>query len=46
MRFRDTEVEFILYEDEGFSAATTDRPKFKKLLEDINAGKINIFDVL
>lgn len=42
MKFRDCEAEFIIYEDEGFSAATTDRPKFKKMIEDIKAGKINI----
>ncbi len=42
MKIRDCELEFIIYEDEGFSAATTDRPKFKKMIEDIKASKINI----
>ena len=33
---------FLIYEDEGFSAANTFRPKFQKLLNDIKSGKINI----
>ena len=36
------EKEFLLYEDEGFSAATTERPNFQKLLEDIKQKKINM----
>lgn len=42
MHFKDAEIEYIIYEDEGFSAATTNRPQFKLLLEDIKAGKINM----
>jgi len=37
-----TEPNFILYEDEGFSAATTIRPKFQKLIEDIKTQKIHV----
>ncbi|MCC5911257.1 MAG: recombinase family protein [Clostridiaceae bacterium] len=34
---------FIIYEDEGFSGGNTNRPQFKKLLEDMKTKK---FDVL
>ncbi|WOO36140.1 recombinase family protein [Anaerocolumna sp. AGMB13020] len=33
---------YIIYEDEGFSAATSMRPKFQQLLQDINANKIQM----
>jgi site-specific DNA recombinase len=33
---------YIIYEDEGFSAATSMRPKFQLLLQDINAHKIQM----
>lgn len=33
---------FLLYEDEGFSAATSMRPQFQKLLMDIKNGKIQV----
>lgn len=43
MHFKDiTEKNFIIYEDEGFSAATTARPQFQKLLDDIKSGKIGM----
>jgi DNA invertase Pin-like site-specific DNA recombinase len=34
-------VEFIIYEDEGFSGSTTNRPQFKQLMNDITQEKIN-----
>ncbi|SHO46851.1 recombinase family protein [Anaerocolumna xylanovorans] len=37
-----SEKNFILYEDEGFSAATSVRPQFQKLLTDIKNGKIQV----
>lgn len=37
-----TEPNFIIYEDEGFSAATTIRPMFQKLIEDIKIKKIQV----
>ena len=33
------DVEFRIYEDEGFSGGNTDRPQFQQLLEDIKARK-------
>lgn len=33
---------FFIYEDEGFSAATSMRPQFQKLLTDIKNGKIQL----
>jgi len=35
-------VEYIIYEDEGFSGSTLYRPKFLKLMEDIKLKKINV----
>lgn len=35
-------VEYYIYEDEGFSGGNLDRPKFKKLMKDINNKKIDI----
>jgi DNA invertase Pin-like site-specific DNA recombinase/DNA-binding transcriptional regulator YiaG len=35
-------VEFIIYEDEGFSGGTIDRPNFKKLMNDIKMKKLDI----
>lgn len=32
-------VEFLVYQDEGFTGANTDRPQFKKLLSDAKANK-------
>lgn len=37
-----SEKKFILYEDEGYSAANTCRPQFQKLLNDIKQKKINL----
>ena len=34
-------VEFLIYEDEGFSGSTLERPQFKKLMKDITAKNIN-----
>lgn len=36
------DLKFFIYEDEGFSGATTNRPEFKKLMRDIKLEKINI----
>jgi DNA invertase Pin-like site-specific DNA recombinase len=38
----DTDLEFLIYEDEGFSGGTMDRPQFKKLIKDIKSKKIDI----
>jgi site-specific DNA recombinase len=35
------DIEFIIYEDEGFSGGTIDRPQFKKLMKDIKTKKID-----
>lgn len=34
--------DICIYEDEGFSGSNTDRPQFKKLINDIKANKINV----
>lgn len=34
-------VEFIIYEDEGFSGGTIDRPQFKKLMQDVKLKNID-----
>ena len=34
-------IEFIVYEDEGFSGGTLERPQFKKMLKDIKSKKVN-----
>ena len=36
-----TDVEFLIYEDEGYSGGNLDRPKFKKLMSDIKTGNID-----
>jgi len=38
----DEEVEFIIYEDEGYSGSNLSRPKFKKLMSDLNKDKLDI----
>ncbi|SMC17068.1 Site-specific DNA recombinase [Clostridium acidisoli DSM 12555] len=40
-KYVDKNVEFIIYEDEGFSGGTIDRPKFKKLMHDVQANTID-----
>lgn len=35
-------VEYIIYEDEGFSGSTLNRPKFLKLMQDVKLKKINV----
>ncbi|AJE10212.1 recombinase family protein [Clostridium botulinum] len=37
---KDTEI--LIYEDEGFSGGTTNRPKFKEMIKDIKSKKIHI----
>ena len=34
-------VEFLIYEDEGFSGKNLNRPKFKELINDVKSKKIN-----
>ena len=41
--FNSTDEDIIIYEDEGFSGGTTDRPQFKLMMKDAKAKK---FDVL
>ena len=38
--FKDSKI--LIYEDEGFTGANTDRPQFKRLMNDIKSGKINV----
>lgn len=33
--YPEQEITFVEYEDEGYTGAVTDRPKFKKLIADI-----------
>lgn len=35
-------INFLIYEDEGFSGSTLNRPQFKKLMKDIESKKIEI----
>ena len=35
-------IEFAIYEDEGFSGSNTNRPQFKKLMKDIENKDFNI----
>lgn len=39
--FLGKEIEYCIYEDEGFSGKNTDRPKFQQLLKDIKSNNIN-----
>ena len=43
LRHYGSDVDFIIYEDEGFSGGNTKRPKFKEMLSDI---KLKKFDTL
>ncbi|WP_305153917.1 recombinase family protein [uncultured Clostridium sp.] len=36
------DLEYIIYEDEGFSGKNLNRPKFKELINDIKANKLNL----
>jgi DNA invertase Pin-like site-specific DNA recombinase len=36
------DIEYIVYEDEGFSGKTINRPKFQQLLNDIKSKKIDV----
>ena len=38
----DKDLEYIIYEDEGFSRKNVNRPRFQELLNDIKSKKINI----
>lgn len=40
MHFKD--VHLSVYEDEGFTGANTDRPKFKQLIQDIRDKKVDV----
>ena len=37
----DDELEFVVYNDEGFTGGNTDRPAFKQMLDDARASKFN-----
>lgn len=39
---KDRKLEYVIYEDEGFSGKNINRPKFQELLNDIKSKKINI----
>lgn len=42
LKFVSKDVEFIIYEDEGFSGGNINRPAFKRLINDIKYGNINL----
>lgn len=37
-----SDIEFIIYQDEGFTGSNTDRPQFQKLLSDAKKDKFNM----
>lgn len=41
-RYYPDVTDFSIYEDEGFTGGNTNRPKFRELLKDINAGYIDV----
>lgn len=41
-KFVSNDVEFLIYEDEGFSGGNTNRPAFKRLINDIKYGSIDL----
>ena len=45
MKFGDGVETFTVYQDEGFTGANTDRPGLKRLLADIDVGKIDVLVV-
>lgn len=42
-QLKNNDIEFLIYEDEGFSGGNTNRPEFQKLMDD---AKLKKFDVL
>jgi len=41
--YKDQEIEFLIYDkDEGFSGKNTKRPGFQKMMEDVNAERLNV----
>lgn len=40
--FKNEELEYIIYEDEGFSGKNVNRPNFQRLLNDIKSNQINV----
>lgn len=38
---KESEVEFVVYKDEGFSGGNTDRPEFQRMLSDAKQGKFD-----
>ena len=41
-KFVSPKVEFLIYEDEGFSGGNTNRPAFQRLINDIKYGNIDL----
>lgn len=42
LKFISKDVEFLIYEDEGFSGGNTNRPAFQRLINDIKYGNIDL----
>lgn len=40
--FKNNNLEYIIYEDEGFSGKNLNRPKFKELINDITLNKLDL----
>lgn len=40
--FKDDHLEYVIYEDEGFSGKNLNRPKFKELINDIKSNRLNL----
>lgn len=43
--FKNEDNEFFIFEDEGFSGGNTNRPAFKKMMQDIKRGKFDTIAV-